>query len=191
MSDAPNFMTGGGVGWTTVDSGLLDGPFAQATGEQIPMSIQFAMHDGRQWKVSTIWSLESGRLEPASVTIVGAGHACVVADVLRRLPIGTMQQTARRDGARLSARAKAARSDWRPDVLQLLDNMGRGHRGVATTPDEIQRVADVYLEAWGAGRPVTEAVADEFLISKSTAGKRIMKARRAGLLDRAARITRP
>jgi hypothetical protein len=44
-------------------------------------------------------------------------------------------------------------------------------------------VANVYREAWDLREPVTEAVAVAFGISKSTAGKRIMAARAAGLLE--------
>jgi hypothetical protein len=176
MTDVPNFVTDPGPAiWTSASEGS-------------PESIQLAMLDGRQWEVRTVWSVDSGRLEPVKVSVIGAGNARVVADVLRRLPIGTMQQTARRVGAESSERFKAARSDWSPDVVAFLDTIGRGHRGVATTPEEIAEVARVYLKAWGNGEPVTEAVAKAFMISPSTAGKRIMKARRAGLLDSATRI---
>jgi transposase len=64
------------------------------------------------------------------------------------------------------------------------------HRGTPTSHAELEGVAQAYLEAWGIGLPVTEAVADHFKVSKSTASKRIMKARAAGLLDEAKRITR-
>jgi hypothetical protein len=189
MTDVPNWVTDPpAVIWTADDDGA-------------PLSIQFAMLDDRlvedlpkagatrarrlvrrQWKVETVWSTDTGRLEPVSVKVEGAGNVPVVADVLRRLPIGTMQQAARREGARMSERIKAARPDLRPDDAELLDKIGRGHRGVVTTPEEIAEVERVYLKAWKEGEPVTEAVAKEFGISKSTAGKRIMKARRAGLL---------
>ena len=38
------------------------------------------------------------------------------------------------------------------------------------------------MHAWRMGAPVTEAVANACGVSKSTAGKRIVKARRAGLI---------
>jgi len=56
-------------------------------------------------------------------------------------------------------------------------------KGVAVTPDALDEVAAVYREAWKRGAPVTDAVAQRFHISRSTAGKRIMMARKAGLLD--------
>jgi hypothetical protein len=48
---------------------------------------------------------------------------------------------------------------------------------------ELGEIARVYREAYMWGRPVTDAVAGAFHVSRSTAGKRILAARRAGLLD--------
>jgi hypothetical protein len=44
---------------------------------------------------------------------------------------------------------------------------------------ELGEIARVYSEAYMWGRPVTDA----FHVSRSTAGRRILAARRAGLLD--------
>ena len=57
------------------------------------------------------------------------------------------------------------------------------HRGVALTPEDLQGIVAVYRSAWVERRPVTEAVAEAAGVSKSTAGKRIMAARRAGYLE--------
>lgn len=165
------------VAWTT------EGPL---------ISTQFEMLDGRQWKVEMLWSVDSGRLEPVSVSVEGEfvegkGDTPVRADVLRRLPVGTLQRTARRHADRTSERFKSLKSmspDWLPptSVVELMDKLGRAHRGVATTPGELEQIAAVYLGAWREGEPVTKAVADAFCVALSTAGKRIMKARKAGLL---------
>ncbi len=55
---------------------------------------------------------------------------------------------------------------------------------------ELEQVAAVYRNAWIEGQPVTKAVAQAFRISRSTASKRIMKARRMGLLEGVGRSTR-
>ena len=48
---------------------------------------------------------------------------------------------------------------------------------------ELGEIARLYRESYVWGRPVTEAVAGAFHVSRSTASKRILAARRAGLLD--------
>jgi hypothetical protein len=48
---------------------------------------------------------------------------------------------------------------------------------------ELGETARVYSEAYIWGRPVTDAVAGAFHVSQSTAGKRILAARRTWLLD--------
>jgi hypothetical protein len=147
-------------------------------------STQWVKLDGRYWVVTTLWSNESGRFEPVSVTIIGEGDRPVLADVLRRLPIGTLQIKVRREARRVSAFPRT------PSTAHYIEELGNAHRGIVTTPEEIEQVAAVYLAAWGNGEPVTASVAKAFTISRSTASKRIMKARAAGLLDGATRITR-
>ena len=56
-------------------------------------------------------------------------------------------------------------------------------RGQTLTTDDHRQVAEVYRAAYGRGDEVLQAVADAFYISKSTASKRIAKARNAALLD--------
>jgi len=56
-------------------------------------------------------------------------------------------------------------------------------RGQTLTTDDHRQVAEIYRAAYGRGDEVLQAVADAFYISKSTASKRIAKARNAGLLD--------
>jgi transposase len=57
------------------------------------------------------------------------------------------------------------------------------HRGRPASDDELRTVAAIYVEAKADRAPVQAAVAEAFGISPSTAAKRIMAARRAGLLD--------
>jgi len=56
------------------------------------------------------------------------------------------------------------------------------HRGTPITDAQLEHVASIYKQAKATNQPVTQAVADAFHISVSTAGKRILKARNAGLL---------
>ena len=73
---------------------------------------------------------------------------------------------------------------------QNLEEMTRLHeaaigpqRGRLRTQHDHELVAAVYRRAYAAGEPVTAAVAEHFHISTSTASKRIMAARQAGLLE--------
>ena len=56
------------------------------------------------------------------------------------------------------------------------------HRGRAHSDEELQEVADAYREAVRLGVPVQNAVAETFNVSRSTAAKRIMAARKRGYL---------
>jgi hypothetical protein len=62
-------------------------------------------------------------------------------------------------------------------------------RGSRISDEVLKEVADVYQRASLRGSPVTYAVATEFCVSESTAGKRIMKARQRGFLPPAGEHT--
>lgn len=65
---------------------------------------------------------------------------------------------------------------------ELRDTPVGPQRGSAITDSSLQEVAKAYMRAIERGLPVTEAVATQCRVSKSTAGKRIMKARQRGYL---------
>ena len=54
--------------------------------------------------------------------------------------------------------------------------------GIFDSDEELQEVADAYREAVRLGVPVQNAVAETFNVSRSTAAKRIMAARKMGYL---------
>lgn len=158
-----------------------------------PRSRQWPEFLGVQWLVETIWSQDGIRLEPLSVTVTSPDpdSAPVSAEVLRRLPIGSLHQRARQVAAGITKMVPNNRPAL-PEVDHLLAALEKSgaHRGVATSAQELEILATVYVSAYQAGESVTQAVADYFGISKSTAGKRIMKARTNGLLPRSRRLTR-
>jgi hypothetical protein len=61
----------------------------------------------------------------------------------------------------------------------------RPEPGKRLTDDWLERVAEVYRTALQNGLPATDAVATAFPISRSTAGRWVMEARRRGLLGEA------
>ena len=152
-------------------------------------SVQLQELFGVQWKIETVWSKDGRRLQPESVTITSPDPmaAPVTGEVLRRLPVGSLFQEARRGAVQSANRL---RTDPRmKSLVSALEKAG-AHRGVATTPEELDALADVYKAAWESGEPVTKAVANHFGISTSTASKRIMRARAEGLLPQARRTGR-
>lgn len=55
-------------------------------------------------------------------------------------------------------------------------------QGVPVTDDVLRKVAEVYRAAHAAGKPPTQAVAREFVVSRSTAGRYVQRARQRGFL---------
>jgi hypothetical protein len=55
-------------------------------------------------------------------------------------------------------------------------------RGSQTTDTRLQRVAEVYLDAVAAGKPPVKEVTNQLHFSRSTAGRLVGQARKAGLL---------
>jgi hypothetical protein len=108
------------------------------------------------------------------------GDVPLSAGTLRRLPIGTLNDEARR-GAAFVAEASARHGQ----SSAVFEDMGEGpRRGRPLGNDDLAKVAAVYRDAYGVrGVHVTEHVAKTFNISKSAAAKRIAAARKAGLLD--------
>jgi hypothetical protein len=97
-----------------------------------------------------------------------------------------LRHSVRYKGSRLEQTAR----ELADPTAASFEEIAGPYRGRPLSMEQLERVAAVYLDAWGKGLPVTAAVADHFCIAKSTAAKRIMAARKAGLLDSAKRITR-
>jgi len=153
------------------------------------------VHDGPlDWAVVVEWAAIGGQLAPQSVTITSAmdpPHPVTPA-VVGRIPLGTIQREARR----LLVRSADAMRPWidkgglpprfarfMEDHVALADVATGPQRGTRLTNADLEKVAEVYRDAADSAMPVQQAVADAFHISVSTAAKRIMRARAAGLLD--------
>jgi hypothetical protein len=179
-SEKPPWPT---TGITTAESGRLE-------------TWQRCYAQGVEWLVTTEWDLHRGRLEPVNVAVRGNGHAgAVTGEVLRAIPLGSLHQEAR---AMAAGAVKAIRSKSPEIADQLMSIVPRGifdlaegpRRGIAMTDEDLEQIAVVYRNAWAAGRPTLQAVADAFHIATSTANKRIIKARKQGLLDGVGRKAR-
>lgn len=157
-------------------------------------TIQKVMARKATWEVVTEWERRRGRLDPVTVTINALDAVPVTGDVLRAIPLGTLHRQARAEAASYARRKGKSSANFvalvNAMVPELADLGGGPRRGVAMSNDDLEQIAAVYRKAWNEGRAVTRAVADAFKIAESTAGKRIMKAREAGLLDDVGRSTR-
>jgi hypothetical protein len=140
---------------------------------------------GRDWGVEIEWGLFDGRYEPVSIEFYPRDNPSPVThEVIKRCPLGSIVREARREHAKLALAAAEWPEFKGREAKQAEEALRFGaRRGVALTPEDLQHVADVYRTAFAESQPVTAAVAAAFGISQSTAGKRIMAARRAGLLD--------
>ena len=159
------------------------------------------LNDARQrfWRIEVKWSTEPmrGRYEPASVAISRDG-AAITAEGVRQLPLGTLIVDMR--GEIADKIRRVATGPWIEGQAVWEGQMPDDHpeerralleeaavfgvqRGRRLSGDLLEIVAATYREAYRTGQPVTQAVADRTGCSNSTAAKRIMAARKAGLLE--------
>lgn len=105
-------------------------------------------------------------------------YGAIIADHRRRL-IESNDWFARTvDDVEASPQQRAAA---KREFQRRVSTLG-ARRGIALTPDGLEAVAKVYLDAHQRGEPVRAAVAEAFGIAISTASARIGLAREAGLL---------
>lgn len=115
--------------------------------------------------------LVEGRYECTSLTCTQKeGGEPVTTNGIRAVPIG-----------RIIASGLAGRiMKWKPNPHAEGESVGAP---VGSGDDELVRIAGVYRMAYACGLPPTGAVAEYLEVSQSVAGNRVMKARKAGLLD--------
>lgn len=142
---------------------------------------------GRRWHVFMEWGEIGGRYEVVGVRVHSdARKVPLKADDLRRMPLGTMFTEAKRSIAASIVRMADKHGDS-PDEARDLASAWGPQRGRALDRSALERVADAYNRAVASYMPVTQAVAEACHVSRSTAGKRIMAAREAGLIPEAKR----
>lgn len=140
------------------------------------------------WMIRTEWRILHGRPEPVSIRVHRADDDIpVTADLIRRLPLGAALAIGRRQTAEYAvltiAQARRGDLDVPEGNLPQFTQPVASQRGRRLTDDDLAAVASVYRAAWTGGLPVTDAVQRAFTLSRDGASKRIMAARKAGLLD--------
>jgi hypothetical protein len=138
-----------------------------------------AVHLPSSWTVISTWGVVGSRAEPTSLRLVPPTGKTVSTDEVRRLPLGRILAGSRHaltDMARLMSSAPQLGG-----IVEEFTEVGP-QRGRRLGQEALEEVARVYRDAWRNGRPVNEAVREAFTLSKDGAAKRIVAARRAGLL---------
>ena len=131
-------------------------------------TMRFQDTNGIQWRVEVELKTTYGRIGITSLSISSIdGRTPLTRRVLRDLPLDRLfREHMAIESKQLSTRNKKK----------------TGHKGRMHTEDELREVADIYMTAFKAHRPVQKTVADMLGISVSTAAKRIMAARRSGYI---------
>lgn len=139
------------------------------------------------YRVTSRWRVIDGRPEPTAVTIDRNDGGPITATAVRGLPLGEMLDEARSAGVTYARQVGRAAGVWRDlevSVRALEGFVASGpQRGRGLSPAVLEEVAAVYRQARVDGRSVQQAVADHFVVAPDTASKRIMAARRAGLIE--------
>jgi hypothetical protein len=129
-------------------------------GFTIPASGEFTVRPRQDFPFAVtiryLWSED--RFNVTEVTVKARDGSTVTGEVLRKVPVERMLRE------HLSAIRKPRR---RPSTAIL---------------DELLQVATIYGQAYVAHQPPVQAVAKQLNIPESTAAKKVMAARRAGLL---------
>ena len=138
------------------------------------------------WRVELAWDEIDGRVECVGLRINAADRPRrLTTSKLRELKLGRLVETEK--ARKATALANVARllpafaSHRAPEELTEKWQQRKG-RPPLYGPEHFERVAAVYQQAFRQGPPPTRAVAEEFQVQRSTAGKWVARARKAGLL---------
>ena len=126
--------------------------------------------DGHEWSVSFTVENVDGRLSLTNLSVapVSSGYA-LTQTILREMPIAEWEREALA-GEAIHLATLTTSSESAP------------HSGRRHSDAELRRVADIYMAALNARRPVQKTVAEALGLSLSTATKRIVAARKKGFI---------
>lgn len=125
---------------------------------------------GNQWRVYIQLKRIKGRIVPTNFQLLSANRNSELShQTLIEVPI--------REIAQWFIERETEFFDQKFKKLDLDPHHGRAH-----TEQELKVVADIYIKAWESRLPVQRTVAETLGISTSTAVKRIIAARKLGLI---------
>jgi hypothetical protein len=127
--------------------------------------------NGRKLVLKAEFKLFNDRLDIAAITIQATDYRSpITRRMLSEIPLD-----------RLFRDELAVETEHLNRILRTRKTT-TAHRGRPHSDEELRTVAEIYISAFKARIPVQKAVADALGISVSTATKRIMAARRRGLI---------
>ena len=134
---------------------------------------------GNGWNIEISTSPIHGRNEPVRLTIKPLDqNTRLLQSTLREIPFSKFLQDWDKYPGNPSQRSRGITGAMTCSVLETKSK--RGSRRL--TIDELQTIADIYLDAFENHLPVQQAVAKALNIPLSTACKRIVAARKKGLI---------
>jgi hypothetical protein len=134
---------------------------------------------GNGWSIEISTSSIHGRNEPVRLTIKPLDrNTRLLQSTLREIPFSKFLQDWDKYPVNPSQRSHGITGAMTSSVLETKSK--RGSRRLST--DELQTVADIYLDAFEKHLPVQQAVAKALNIPLSTACKRIVAARTKGFI---------
>jgi hypothetical protein len=148
----------------------------QPTTHPLSRLFNWTDHNGRNWSITVKVVPQFGyALSELSIRPTSPGYA-LTQTIVRQMPILEWERT--------TLAAHAAHLTTAATALHSPPHSGRPH-----SDHDLSLVADIYRTALNARLPARKAVADAFNISQSTAAKRVMAARKRGLLPPVRRST--
>lgn len=142
-----------------------------------------------EWRLDIVFESINGRPEPTMVQIARADGGAVTGTAIRSLPLGELLHDERRwivkeAQGMVAISTRRPPPSWNEHLPKAAGFVATGpHRGRGHSEAELEQVAAVYRAAFAVGDSVQRAVAEALMIAPSTATKRIMAARKAGLLE--------
>jgi hypothetical protein len=143
-------------------------------------------------------SVEDGQPVVADVRLERrAGAPPITSTILRDIPLKTIVRESVAVAGVVQAFRKADDDDPNADDAQVLEygspelavavqdsllSAYDARQGVPITDEVLQKVAEIYRGAHAAGKPPTKAVELELVVSRSTAGRYVQRARERGFL---------
>jgi len=140
---------------------------------------------GNTWNIMIKTATINGRSEPVGLTVSASGeHTRLLQSTLREIPFTKFLQNWANYPHELS------RSNSGITGAMTVSEPKRSRGSHPLTEGEMQRVVDVYLDAYENHLPLQQTVAQTLGIPLSTACKRINLVRKKGLLPRVERPNR-
>jgi hypothetical protein len=147
------------------------------------LGVDSTARSGDGWTIGARWELLGDRAEPTRLALEPPEGQPIIAEEVRRRPIGTVLGLMR--GCVAAHVSEFIELMWSapPEGYERYAADVGPHRGKPLADAELAAVAAVYRQARKHGYNVREAVQTEFGLTASGAAKRIRRARDAGLLD--------